>query len=69
MKRFKTGAPIGVQQKLMRHSNVATAMKIYGSATLWAKQAAYSKVVQIVMKLEAASTEYRWQPGSSCGVL
>ena len=54
MKRSKTGAPIGVQQKLMRHSNVATTMNICGSATLRAKQAANSKVVQIVMKLEAA---------------
>ena len=50
----ETGAPIGVQQKLMRHSNVATTMNIYGSATLRAKQAANSKVVQIVMKPEAA---------------
>ena len=27
----ETGAPIGVQQKLMRHSNVATTMNVYGS--------------------------------------
>lgn len=44
-----TGAPIGVQQKLMRHSNVATTMNVYGSATLKAKQKANSKVVQMVI--------------------
>jgi integrase len=46
----ETGAPIGVQQRLMRHSNVATTMNVYGSAALRAKQAANSKVVQMVMK-------------------
>jgi integrase len=50
----ETGAPIGVQQKLMRHSNVATTMNVYGSASLKAKQQANSKVVQMVMKQEAA---------------
>jgi integrase len=50
----ETGAPIGVQQKLMRHSNVATTMNVYGSASLKAKQQASSKVVQMVMKHEAA---------------
>jgi hypothetical protein len=34
----------------MRHSNVATTKNVYGSAALKAKQAANSKVVQIVMK-------------------
>jgi integrase len=45
----ETGAPIGVQQKLMRHSNVATTMNVYGNATIRAKQQANSKVVQMVM--------------------
>ena len=44
-----TGAPIGVQQKLMRHSNVATTMNVYGNATTKAKQQANSKVVQMVL--------------------
>jgi integrase len=48
----ETGAPIGVQQKLMRHANVSTTMNVYGSATLRAKQQADSKVVQMVMKQE-----------------
>jgi integrase len=45
----ETGAAIGVQQKLMRHSNVATTMNVYGNASLRAKQRANSKVVQMVM--------------------
>src|SRR5665213_808871 len=45
----ETGAPIGVQQKLMRHSNVSTTMNVYGNATLRAKQQANSKVVQMVI--------------------
>ena len=48
----ETGAPIGVQQKLMRHSNVATTMNVYGNSTLQAKKEANSKVVQMVMKHE-----------------
>ncbi len=48
----ETGAPIGVQQKLMRHSNVATTMNHYGRATLRAKQEANSKVVQMLMVKE-----------------
>ena len=45
----ETGAPNGVQQKLMRHSNVATTINVYGSATLKAKQKTNSKVVQRVI--------------------
>jgi hypothetical protein len=52
----ETGAPIGVQQKLMRHSNVATTMNVYGNATLRAKQDANSKVVQMVMMREEPQT-------------
>jgi integrase len=49
----ETGAPVGVQQKLMRHSNVSTTMNVYGSSTLKAKRQANSKVVQMVMMQEA----------------
>jgi integrase len=52
----ETGAPIGVQQKLMRHANVATTMNVYGRATLRAKQHANSKVVQMVMSKEEPPT-------------
>jgi len=45
----ETGAPIGVQQKLMRHSNVAATVNVYGNASLGAKQKANSKVVQMVI--------------------
>jgi len=48
----ETGAPIGVQQKLMRHANVSTTMNVYGNAMLRAKQEANSKAVQMVMKHE-----------------
>ena len=53
----ETGAPIGVQQKLMRHSNVATTMNVYGNSTLRAKQQANSKVVQMVMRQEQPQAE------------
>ena len=45
----EAGAPIGVQQKLMRHSNVATTMNVYGNPTLRAKQDANSKVVKMLI--------------------
>lgn len=45
----QTGAPVAVQQKLMRHSNVATTMNIYGNASLKAKRQANSKVVEMVI--------------------
>ena len=53
----ETGAPIGVQQKLMRHANVSTTMNIYGSAALAAKKAANSKVVQMVLPSTAQKKE------------
>jgi len=53
----ETGAPIGVQQKLMRHSNVATTMNVYGNASLKAKQQANSKVMQMVIAREKHHTE------------
>ena len=45
----ETGAPIGVQQKLMRHANVSTTMNVYGNSTLRAKKLANSKVVQMMI--------------------
>ena len=38
-----TGAPVGVQQKLMRHAQVATTMNVYGNALMGAKREANSK--------------------------
>ena len=48
----EAGAPIGVQQKLMRHSNVATTMNVYGNSTLRAKQDANSKVVKMLIQTQ-----------------
>lgn len=59
----ETGAPIGVQQKLMRHSNVATTMNVYGKASLKAKQQANSKVVQMVIAQERPNAEPQAKAG------
>jgi integrase len=50
----EAGAPVGVQQKLMRHSNVATTMNVYGNSTLRAKQDANSKVVKMLIQKDVA---------------
>jgi integrase len=50
----EAGAPVGVQQKLMRHSNVATTMNVYGNSTLRAKQDANSKVVKMLIRRDVA---------------
>ena len=44
-----TGAPIGVQQKLMRHAHVSTTMNVYGNALMESKREANSKIVQLVL--------------------
>jgi hypothetical protein len=36
----ETGAPLGVQQKLMRHANISTTMSVYGGAFMEAKRKA-----------------------------
>jgi integrase len=45
-----TGAPIGVQQKLIRHAQVATTMDTYGNAQMQAKREANGKVVRLVLR-------------------
>jgi|SRR5882672_7739121 len=45
-----TGAPLGVQRKLMGHSQISTTMNIYGSALMDSKREANSKVAQIAMR-------------------
>ena len=47
-----TGAPIGVQQKLMRHAQVGTTMNQYGNALMHSKREANSKVVRQVLPEE-----------------
>jgi integrase len=44
-----TGAPIGVQQKLMRHAQVSTTMNIYGNALMDSNRDANSKVVRLAL--------------------
>ncbi len=43
-----TGAPMGVQQKLMRHAQIATTMNVYGDALLQSKREANNKVVELL---------------------
>jgi integrase len=44
------GTSMGVQQKLMRHAQIATTMNVYGDAMMESKRAANSKVVQMVLR-------------------
>jgi integrase len=52
-----TGAPIGVQQKLMRHAQVGTTMNVYGTALMEAKREANSKVVRRALRLGPEAEE------------
>ncbi|HWR35032.1 MAG TPA: site-specific integrase [Clostridia bacterium] len=45
-----TGAPVGVQQKLLRHADIGTTMK-YGNALMESKRDANSKVVRMARPL------------------
>lgn len=47
----ETGAPAGVQQKLMRHADIATTMNVYGNAQMDAKRKANSKVVKMALRV------------------
>jgi integrase len=46
------GTTIGVQQKLMRHAQIATTMNVYGNAMMESKREANSKVVQMALRQE-----------------
>jgi integrase len=50
----ETGAPIGVQQRLMRHAQVSTTMNTYGNAAMKSKREANSKVVKMILQQDAA---------------
>jgi integrase len=50
-----SGAPIGVQQKLMRHAQVSTTMDIYSSAYLEAKRAANGVVIGRILPQNSKS--------------
>jgi integrase len=45
-----SNAPIGVQQKLMRHAQIATMLDAYGDSQMDAKRQANAKVVQMVLR-------------------
>jgi integrase len=45
-----SGAPMGVQQKLMRHAQIGTTMDVYGDAYMDNKRDANSKVVEMVLQ-------------------
>jgi len=51
----ETGAPVGVQQKLMRHAHISTTMDLYGNASMEAKRKANRPVVQRLLKRTAAN--------------
>ena len=53
----ETFAPIGVQQRLMRHAQVSTTMNVYGNAAMKSRREANSKVVQTIMKPDTQNTQ------------
>jgi len=44
-----TGAPLGVQQKLMRHAQISTTMNVYGNALMDSKREANSRVARLAL--------------------
>src|SRR5258707_7882051 len=50
----ETGAPMKVQQELMRRADIRTTMHVYGKAMDESKRAAHSKVVSLVLPSHAA---------------
>jgi integrase len=51
----ETGAPLKVQQELMRHASIQTTMNVYGQAMSSSKREANGKVVEMVLKPTKAS--------------
>src|SRR5258708_28486104 len=50
----ETGAPVGVQQKLMRHAHVSTTTDQYGNASALAKRKANRPIVQRLLQRPAS---------------
>ena len=50
----ETGAPMKVQQELMRHSDIRTTMNVYGKAMDESKRKAHGKVVRLVLPSKVA---------------
>jgi integrase len=51
------GTPIGVQQKLMRHSDIRTTMNIYGDADTADMRQAHGKIVSLALNGTESGTE------------
>lgn len=51
-----TGAPLGVQQRLMRHADIGTTMNVYGGAYMNEKREAHGKVVQMLLPRKEKAT-------------
>jgi integrase len=43
-----TGAPMGVQPKLMRHAQISTTMNVYGNALMKAKREGLSEAMVFI---------------------
>ena len=50
----ETGAPMKVQQELMRHADIRTTMNVYGKAMDQSKRKAHGKVVRLVLPSKVA---------------
>ncbi len=50
----ETGAPMKVQQELMRHADIRTTMNVYGKAMDESKRKAHGKVVRLVLPSKVA---------------
>jgi len=50
----ETGAPMKVQQELMRHADIRTTMNVYGKAMDGSKREAHGKVVRLVLPSKVA---------------
>jgi integrase len=50
----ETGAPMKVQQELMRHADIRTTMNVYGKAMDASKREAHGKVVRLVLASKVA---------------
>ena len=53
----RIGAPMKVQQELMRHASIMTTMNVYGKAMPSIKRKANSKVVSMALGAKAEGSE------------
>jgi len=53
----ETGAPMKVQQELMRHASIQTTMNVYGQAMTDSKRRANSQVVSLVFGVPTQTIE------------